>query len=280
MKLVVVTGLAGAGKTTALKALEDLDFYCADNLPMPLLPRFIELLVLQSGIRQAAIIVDTRSGEFLENASVTLKGMADAGHDIEVLYLDAPDDILIRRFSETRRRHPLAGVNVRSDVEDERRRLTELRISATSVVDTGHLSVHNLRAMVLEKYGRSSDRLGITILSFGFKYGLPAESDMVLDVRFLPNPYFIEALSAGTGQEAPVRDFVLASDEAKNFLDRAGRLLELSIQGFGREGKAYATVAIGCTGGRHRSVAMAEEMARRINHLGNVSVRHRDLGKS
>jgi UPF0042 nucleotide-binding protein len=148
------------------------------------------------------------------------------------------------------------------------------------VVDTGQMSVHNLRALVLEKYGRSSDRLGITVLSFGFKYGLPVESDMVLDVRFLPNPYFIETLSAGTGQDAPVRDFVLASDEAKNFLDRAGRLLELSVQGFGREGKAYATVAIGCTGGRHRSVAMAEEIARRISHLGNVSVRHRDLGKS
>jgi len=280
MKLVVVTGLAGAGKTTALHALEDLDFYCSDNLPMPLLPQFIELLALQSGIRQAAIIVDTRNGEFLEKAAATLKTVEEAGHDVEVLFLDAPDDILIRRFSETRRRHPLAGANVRADVEDERRRLSVLRGVATSVVDTGQMSVHNLRALVLEKYGRASERLEITILSFGFKYGLPVESDMVLDVRFLPNPYFVEALSAGTGQDVPVRDFVLGSGEAKNFLDRAGRLLELSIQGFGREGKAYATVAVGCTGGRHRSVAMAEEIARRVRHLGNVSVRHRDLGKS
>ncbi len=298
MKVVLVTGVSGAGKTTAVHALEDLDFYCVDNLPMPLVHRFVELLSGRPDISRAALVTDARSGEFLVGASDVMADLRKAGHDVEVLFLDAPDLVLLRRFSETRRRHPLSGVDIRAGLQEERRLLEQLRQDATSVIDTGTLTVHMLRALVLEHYSQSDGRLSLAFLSFGFKHGLPAEADIVLDVRFLPNPFFVESLSARTGQEEDVKRFVLERDEAQSFLTAAEALLRVCLQGFIREGKSYATVAIGCTGGRHRSVALVEELLRRfslptatsgatdaaregaLEGLGTVSVRHRDMSKS
>src|SRR5215207_903558 len=221
MKVVVVTGVSGAGKSTALKALEDLGFYCADNLPMPLLPKFIELLAAREEVARAALVVDTRSGDFLDDASPMLEAVRAAGHNIEVLFLDAPDDVLLRRFSETRRRHPLSGNNVREGLGSERASLAPLRQEATTVIDTRDLTVHGLRALVLERYGRSEATLAVTVLSFGFKYGLPMEADIVLDARFLPNPFFVEGLSALTGEDEPVQRFVLDNPETQLFLAKA-----------------------------------------------------------
>ncbi len=277
MKVVVVTGVSGAGKSTALRALEDLGFYCADNLPMPLLPKFIELLAAREEVSRAALVVDARSGDFLEDAAPTLEAVRAAGHSIEVLFLDAPDDVLIRRFSETRRRHPLSGSNVREGLAAERSSLSPLRQAATTTVDTRDLTVHALRALVLERYGRTEATLAVTVLSFGFKYGLPTEADMVLDVRFLPNPFFVEGLSTLTGEDAQVQKFVLENPETQLFLGKAEELLALCLAAFEREGKSYATVAIGCTGGRHRSVVLAIELGRRLRTISTVSVRHRDV---
>jgi UPF0042 nucleotide-binding protein len=194
-----------------------------------------------------------------------------------VLFLDAPDEILLRRFSETRRRHPLAGPDIRAGLQAERRRLQSLRQEATTVIDTGDLTVHGLRTMVLERYGRADGNLAVSILSFGFKYGLPAEADIVLDVRFLPNPFFVESLSSLSGEDEAVRRFVLENPETKLFIAKAEELLTLCIAAFEREGKSYATVAVGCTGGRHRSVVVAAELSRRLGNLSNVTVRHRDI---
>lgn len=280
MKVVIVTGVSGAGKSTALRALEDLGFYCADNLPMPLLPKFIELLATREEVSRAALVLDARSGDFLGDAAPLLQTVRAAGHSIDVLFLDAPDDMLIRRFSETRRRHPLSGNNVREGLAIERASLSPLRQEATTVIDTRDLTVHGLRALVLERYGRSEATLAVTVLSFGFKYGLPTEADIVLDVRFLPNPYFVEGLSALTGEDPPVQKFVLDNPETQLFLAKAEDLLALCLAAFEREGKSYATVAIGCTGGRHRSVAISQELGRRLRTISTVSVRHRDVSRS
>lgn len=279
MKVVIVTGVSGAGKSTGLRALEDLGFYCADNLPMPLLPKFIELLGAREEIARAALVVDARSGDFLDDATPVLSALRAAGHQVEVLFLDAPDDALLRRFSETRRRHPLAGGNVREGIAEERKCLEPLRAEANQIIDTRDLTVHGLRALVLERFGRAESRLAVTLLSFGFKHGLPTEADIVLDVRFLPNPFFIEGLSGQTGQDEPVRRFVLDNPETRLLLAKAEDLLSLCLAAFEREGKSYATVAIGCTGGRHRSVAVAAELGRRLGNVASIQVRHRDLDR-
>jgi len=277
-RLVIVTGISGAGKTTALHALEDLDFYCADNLPMPLLPKFVALLTARREIQQAALVVDARSADFLGESERILESVRGQGFRIDVLFLDAPDDVLIRRFSQTRRRHPLADGDVRSGLTEERALLESLRRTATSVVDTGSLNVHTLRALMRECYGRASGGPVVSFLSFGFKNGVPLEADIVLDVRFLANPYFVESLSAKTGLDPDVRDFVLETEAAQRFLKRAIDLLEISMEGFSTEGKAYATIAIGCTGGRHRSVAMSEALGRHFSERSiAIKVRHRDL---
>jgi UPF0042 nucleotide-binding protein len=277
MRIVVVTGVAGAGKSTALRALEDLGFYCVDNLPMPLLPKFVELAD-GSGVSKAALVVDTREGEFLLGAAEALRALKVSGQLVEVLFLDAPDDTLKRRFSETRRRHPLDGDDLDRGIARERRLLIGLREAANAVVDTGRLSVHELKNIVQERYGRpGGDGLGLALVSFGFKHGMPPEADVVLDVRFLPNPYFIESLSARTGHDPMVAQYVLDHDDAREFLTRITELLLFLIPRCEAEGKSYLTVAIGCTGGRHRSVAIAIELARLIGAHYAVTVRHRDV---
>ena len=277
MKLVVVTGVSGAGKSTALRALEDLGYYCADNLPLPLLPKFVELLATREEIDRAALGIDARGGEFLHDAGKVFADIRAAGHTLEFLFLEANDDILIRRFSETRRRHPLSDTDIRAGLVAERDQLAELRHEANAVVDTGALTVHVLRALIQERYGRAEGGLAVTFLSFGFKHGLPAEADIVLDVRFLPNPFFVPQLSAMSGEDEAVKRFVLDDPETRDFVDKAEALLQTSVRGFGREGKSYATVAIGCTGGRHRSVAIVNELGKRLGGQFPITIRHRDI---
>jgi RNase adapter protein RapZ len=277
MRLVVVTGVSGAGKSTALRTLEDLGFYAVDNLPLPLVPKLLELLGARADLDRAALGLDARGGSFLAGASSLFADLRQQGHTVEVLFLDASDEILIRRFSETRRRHPLSDTDIRAGVAAERRGLAALRQEADALVDTGALTVHVLRALIQERYGRGEGDLGVTLISFGFKHGIPAEADIVLDVRFLPNPFFVPQLSALSGEDEPVARFVLDDPAAREYVDEAEKLLRLSVQGFLREGKSYATVAIGCTGGRHRSVTIAKELGRRLGGEFSLSVRHRDI---
>ena len=277
MRLVVVTGVSGAGKSTALRALEDLGFYAVDNLPLPLVPELIDLLASRPDIDRAALGVDARSGNFLEGVASVFADLRARGHSVEVLFLEASDEILIRRFSETRRRHPLSDTDIRAGVAAERRTLAGLRQEASAVIDTGALNVHVLRGLIQERYGRGEGELAVTLLSFGFKHGIPSEADVVLDVRFLPNPFFVPQLSALSGEDEAVVQFVMKDPETAGFLEDAARLLRRSVHGFRREGKSYATVAVGCTGGRHRSVAIAKELGRRLGPGLAISVRHRDI---
>lgn len=278
MRILVVTGVSGAGKSTALRALEDVGFYCVDNLPLPLLSQFIGLLQ-QTGQRQAALVIDAREGEFLSGFRDALAGLRQSGHSPEVLFLDAADDVLLRRFSETRRRHPLHGDDLRAAILHERQELLPLREEAHAVVDTGDLNVHQLKGVIQERYGRAGQPLLITLLSFGYKHGVPAEADIVLDVRFLPNPYFVAELSAQTGLSEPVSRFVLCHPDAEAFFGRAVELLTFYLPRAQREGKAYLTIGIGCTGGRHRSVAVACELFNRLGTSYQITVRHRELGR-
>ena len=277
MRLVVVTGVSGAGKSTALRALEDLGFYAVDNLPLPMVPKLIDVLASRPDIDRATLGLDARGGHFLDGAASIFADLRKAGHTVEVLFLDASDEILIRRFSETRRRHPMSDTDIRAGIASERRTLAGLQKEADALVDTGALTVHVLRALIQERYGRGEGDLAVTFLSFGFKHGIPAEADIVLDVRFLPNPFFVPHLSALSGEDESVVRFVMDDPHTTEFLDQAEKLLRLAVKGFQREGKSYATVAIGCTGGRHRSVAIARELARRLGGAFSLSVRHRDI---
>lgn len=278
MNILVVTGVSGGGKSTALRALEDVGYYCVDNLPLPLLPQFV-LLLGKTGQKQAALVIDAREGEFLSGFHQEMRELRAAGHSLEILFLDAPDDVLLRRFSETRRRHPIHGDDLRAAIAHERRELRPLREEAHTVVDTGALNVHQLKGVIQERYGRLGQPLTLTLLSFGYKYGLPVEADLVLDVRFLPNPYFIPELSSQTGLQEPVAHFVLSQPDAQTFVSKAQGLIEFYLPRAQREGKSYVTVAIGCTGGRHRSVAVVADLFNRLGTRYQITVRHRELGR-
>lgn len=279
MRIVIVTGLSGAGKSTALRALEDVGFYCADNVPLPLLGALVDALA-GVGVTSAALVVDARQEPFLADYRAQVAGLRAAGHRVEVLFLEAADEVLIRRFSETRRRHPLAGDDLRSGIRRDRELLAPLRADArNATVRTDALNVHQLKGIIQERYGRREGQLAITLLSFGFKHGLPPEADLVWDVRFLPNPYFIEGLSQKDGTAADVAAFVLDSDAGRELIDRLEQFARFALPEFEREGKMYLTIAVGCTGGRHRSVAVVEELGRRLGGDWDVVVRHRDLDR-
>jgi RNase adapter protein RapZ len=278
VRIVLVTGLSGAGKSTALRALEDADFYCVDNLPLPLAVGLVELLTGR-GITGCALSVDARQHWFLPTYRETVNQLRGAGHHVEVLFLAANDEILLRRYSETRRRHPLSGDQLQDGVHRDRQLLSELRDDAT-VVDTERLNVHELRTIILERYGKNGGRMAVTLQSFGYKHGLPPESDLVFDVRFLPNPYFVPALSPRDGRDAEVARYVLESAPGGRLVEELERFLRFSLPNYVREGKLYLTVAVGCTGGRHRSVAVIEELARRLGGEWDVALRHRDVGRS
>ena len=275
--VVVVTGLSGAGRTTALHALEDLGFFCIDNLPTALAPEAVALCE-NGGITRIALGMDVRVRVFLGEVGRVLSTLEDSGRrDLHVLFLDASDETILRRFSETRRPHALAmsgtlggAAGVLEGVSLERERLSPLRARATHVVDTTRLSVHELRRSIVASFGPASgavERMSVRVLSFGFKYGAPVDADLVFDVRFLKNPYFVPELKHLPGTDVRVRDFVMNLPETGELLEKTLSLLEYVVPKYEREGKSYLTIAFGCTGGRHRSVVIAEHTARVLDGL-------------
>lgn len=289
--VVVLTGMSGAGKSTALHALEDLGFFCVDNLPPPVLPSTIEALE-QGNLRRLAFGIDVRVRSFLDNLSSVMDAIVAPGRELSVLFLDASDSALFRRFSSTRRPHPLstsmephAPLDVLEGIRIERERLSALRARATRILDTTSLSVHDLRRAVFDVFGpgaAAAPNMRTRFLSFGFKYGAPMDADLVFDVRFLDNPFFVPELKALPGTDARVRDYVLGKPETSELVTRVADLLAFSIPRFEREGKSYLTVAIGCTGGRHRSVVLADRLAQDLSQaLGRtIDVVHRDVEKA
>jgi len=281
-RVIIVTGLSGSGKSTAINVLEDLGFYCIDNLPVTLIPRFLELCAnSEENINRVALGIDLRERVSLREYPAVLAELRRQGQRVEILYLEAADEVLLRRFSETRRPHPAAGGGgILEGVRIERERLAGLRELADQVIDTSAYTVHELRTRLQQSLATSSaeTRLLVSVESFGYKYGVPTDADMVFDVRFLPNPFFVEELRAKTGLEGEVAAFVLQRPETIRFIAQVSTLLESTLPLYVREGKSYLTLAIGCTGGRHRSVVVAEELGRRLNSWGyTVQVRHRDL---
>ncbi|MDR0924723.1 MAG: RNase adapter RapZ [Hungatella sp.] len=285
MRLVIVTGMSGAGKTQALKMLEDMGFYCVDNLPIPLIETFAELtLSNHGGIRNAALGIDIRSGEDLSVLNRIFDEWSRQRVPFEILFLDAGDETLIKRYKETRRAHPLAaGGRIDSGIEKERVKLGFLKEEADYIIDTSRLLTKELR-QELEKIfiNRESYRnLYITVLSFGFKYGIPSDADLVFDVRFLPNPYYSEDLRPKTGEEKAVRDYVMQHGTAALFLDKLNDMLEFLIPNYVLEGKNQLVIAIGCTGGKHRSVTIARSVYDRFKSREEfgIKIEHRDIDK-
>lgn len=281
MRVVIVTGLSGSGKSTAIHVLEDLGFYCIDNLPVTLIPRFLELCAKsEDPISRVALGIDLRERVSLREYPAVLEELRCQGQRVEILYFEAGDEVLLRRFSETRRPHPAAGGGgIEQGIRTERERLTGLRELADQIIDTSALTVHELRDQLRQLLSKSPAHVSllVTVESFGYKYGVPTDADVMLDVRFLPNPFFVEALRPKTGIDKEVAEFVLQQDETQRFLTHLEALLETILPLYIREGKSYLTVAIGCTGGRHRSVAIAEALANRVQGWGYVvQVRHRD----
>ena len=282
--VVLVTGLSGAGRGTAAKVLEDLGWYVADNLPPELIARMVELgLAAGSRITQLAVVMDARSKGFTGDLDWVRNELATRNITPRVLFMEASDDILVRRYEYNRRSHPLQGdLTLAEGIAAERSMLAPVRASADLVVDTSMLSVRALRETIERAFGGEAvPDTSVTVESFGFKYGLPMDADMVMDVRFLPNPHWVDELRRHTGQHPAVRDYVLGQPGAEHFLDTYHELLGLVVDGYRREGKRYMTVAIGCTGGKHRSVAIAEALATRLQGGDQLTVRvlHRDLGR-
>jgi UPF0042 nucleotide-binding protein len=282
--VVLVTGLSGAGRGTAAKVLEDLGWYVADNLPPELIARMVDLgLAAGSRITQLAVVMDVRSRGFTGDLDLVRNDLAARGIVPRVLFLEASDDILVRRYENNRRSHPLGGNQTLAEgIAAERAMLASVRAAADLVIDTSSLSVPALRANLERSFGGEiAAQISVTVESFGFKYGLPMDADMVMDVRFLPNPHWVDELRPQTGQSPAVRQYVLAQAGAAEFLQTYHQLLQLVVDGYAREGKRYMTVAIGCTGGKHRSVAIAEALAELLgaNEQLTVRVLHRDLGR-
>jgi len=282
MHVVIVTGLSGSGKSTAIHVLEDLGFYCIDNLPVALISRFLELCAnSEEPITRVAFGIDQRERMSLRNYPNVLAELRQRGQRVEVLYLEATDSILFQRFSETRRPHPaVRGGSVAEGIQFEREHLAGLRESAHQIIDTSTYTVHELRKQLHQRLAtpQTQSTLLVTVESFGYKYGVPVDADLMFDMRFLANPFFVEDLRLKTGKEADVAAYVLQRPEAETFLTQVGALLHTTLPFYVREGKSYLTVAIGCTGGRHRSVAVAEELGRRITGWGyTVHLRHRDV---
>jgi UPF0042 nucleotide-binding protein len=283
LQLAVITGLSGAGRSTAAKCLEDLGWYVVDNLPPSLISSVVDLAARSQGaVDRIAVVVDVRSRGFSTDLREVLDGLEHTGHAARVLFLEAPDEVLVRRFDGVRRPHPLQGDGRLIDgIAKERELLKDLRREADLIVDTSDLNVHELRAKIVAAFEADEvTALHLTMLSFGYKYGLPVDADVVIDCRLLPNPHWVNELRPLTGEDEAVRDYVFTQPGATEFVDAAITLLRRYEQGYVTEGKHYATIAIGCTGGRHRSVAVAAELARRMRGDGiEVALSHRDVGR-
>jgi UPF0042 nucleotide-binding protein len=284
LKLVVITGLSGAGKSHALKCFEDVGYFCVDNLPPALLPTFVELCHQQGGeIKNVALGIDIRERVFFADLTGILQRIKDLGHSVELLFLEARDPVLVRRFSESRRPHPLLPeLPVLEGVRFEKERLAEIRAHADRIIDTSNLSVHDLRDLLSRHFSQelSARRLTISLITFGYKFGVPYDIDLLFDVRFLRNPYFVPDLKPLTGEDPRVRSYVLDDPDAKGFLDRLEQFFTYLIPLFERERRSYLNVGIGCTGGRHRSVVIAKRLHERFSSAGHhVTLSHRDLTK-
>lgn len=286
MKFVILTGMSGAGKSTAIKMMEDIGFYCVDNLPIALLEKFVELSDLQQNteLQKVAVGIDIRNGQALTELRDTLNRIKAAGVHCDILFLDAEDSVLVKRYKETRRNHPLSG-NERVDkgIEEERKQMAFLKERADYIIDTSRLLTRELKTELDKIFVQNQDykNLFITVLSFGFKYGIPADSDLVFDVRFLPNPYYVEGLRAKTGNDEEIQDYVFQFQEACVFIEKLEDMLNFLIPNYITEGKNQLVIAVGCTGGKHRSVTLANELYRRLSVKKEygVKIEHRDIGK-
>ena len=283
MRFVVVTGMSGGGKSTALKMLEDAGFYCVDNLPVSLIEKFVELVSMPgSEVGKVALGIDVRSGQSFEGATQVLEKLKKAGYDLEILFMDADENVLIKRYKETRRIHPLAvDGRVEDGVRAERRVLEKIRHDADYVMDTSLLLTRELKEELDRIFVENAEynSLMVTVMSFGFKHGIPSDADLVMDVRFLPNPYYVDELKYKTGNDGEVQEYVMGFPEAEEFMTKMSDLLQFLIPNYVKEGKYRLVVAIGCTGGKHRSVTLANELYKRMKDRGKYGLKlyHRDV---
>jgi UPF0042 nucleotide-binding protein len=283
-QFIIITGLSGSGKSGAMKCFEDLGFFCVDNLPAKLIPTFVELCTRKGEeIRNVALIIDIREGGFLPHFPAEYEKMKAEGYNFSILFLEASDDVLQRRFSETRRPHPLAFDRpVIQGITEERERLAPIRELADIIIDTSTINIHELREHINKIYAESNEgkTLVISIISFGYKHGIPFSSDMIFDVRFLPNPYFVAEFKNQNGMDEGVKNYVLESSDSREFLQKLEEIFTFLLPKYTREGKTYLTVSIGCTGGKHRSVAIANYLEEYLKSLGHeVRCKHRDIDK-
>jgi UPF0042 nucleotide-binding protein len=280
--VILVTGMSGAGRSTATRALEDIGWFVVDNLPPTLMTNVVDYVAQRTGSRKVAVVADVRGGQLFEELRDSLTAIKKTGHDLRVLFLEAGDEALVRRYESSRRPHPLQREgSLLGAVQRERSLVSDLRADADIVIDTSNLNVHELRRSIEASFGDDQHvALRATVMSFGFKYGIPVDADLVADLRFLPNPYWDPELKELSGLDAAVNDYVVASAHAQDFLTKYAELIDLVEDGYLREGKRFVTIAMGCTGGKHRSVAMAENLSARLVKSGvEVRVVHRDLGR-
>ena len=284
MELIIVTGMSGAGKLSALKILEDIGYYCVDNLPVPLLPVFAELMLAQNAeITKAAVAIDIRNSK-LKDSETYLKQIQKSGCHYEILFMDASDETLIKRYKETRRVHPMTGdARIETGIAEERKQLSFLKKKADYIFDTSQLLIRELNQNLNQIFvqNKAFKNMVVTVLSFGFKYGIPTDADLVFDVRFLPNPYYVEELKRKTGNDAPVQDYVMGCGQALEFLDKLTDMIQFLIPNYITEGKNRLVIGIGCTGGKHRSVTIANKLCERMKEESeyNIKIEHRDITK-
>jgi UPF0042 nucleotide-binding protein len=285
LEFVIITGMSGAGKTQAANVLEDIGFFCVDNLPSTLIPNFAELCAQADGrMQKIALVIDVREGRFLANLFDILDGLKKEGHRVMILFLNAGEDSLVRRFSETRRPHPLAiDGSLVMGIRNERQILAKLQREADLVIDTSSCTVHEFRKLLFDAFQGwgISETTRISLVSFGYKYGLPNYADVIFDLRFLPNPHFVEELKPLTGKDQPVIDFILENPKTCSYLERLVDFLNFCLPFYIQEGKSYLTICLGCTGGRHRSVTLVEHLAQVLRQMGHpIHVHHRDVDKN
>lgn len=285
MKFVIVTGMSGAGKSTAMKMMEDMGYFCIDNLPIQLLDKLLDLSnTFHSDVSKVAVGIDVRNGSGIDAIPQTLEQLRQKYFPYEILFLDAEDEVLVKRYKETRRNHPLAGSErINKGIVLEREKLQYLKDNADYIIDTSQLLTRELKIELEKIFVQNEDykNLFITILSFGFKYGIPSDSDIVMDVRFLPNPYYVDGLRAKTGNDKEIQDYVMQFPEANEFIDKLDDMIKFLIPNYISEGKNQLVISIGCTGGKHRSVTLANELYKRLSGCNDygLKIEHRDIGK-
>jgi UPF0042 nucleotide-binding protein len=284
LKIFIITGYSGSGKSTAVSAFEDSGYHCVDNMPVALLPKFLELPNADlSGLKGLAFVMDLREKKFVKSYRAILDSLRQKGYRFRILFLEASEEVLLRRYSETRRYHPLSDSSSLADsIKSEKKMLRSLRNEADRIIDTSRYNVHKLRSAILEiaAEGKKKIPMRMSIFSFGFKHGPPHDADLVMDVRFLPNPYFEPELKAFSGEDSSVREFIFKNAETTRFMDKYLNLLDYLVPLYEKEGKAYLTIAFGCTGGRHRSVAVARAVYDHMKKHGHlIGIKHRDIGR-